>query len=130
MEAEGVVKIPQLAKFPVFFLSLWVSRVIFLYQFSTTNLFRFIHPFADGNGCTGRLWQSLILARWNPLFGDIPVESQIFEHQAEYYRDQVALFLGDKRSGTGSNPGSPAAPVRYRRDDPATAQRGAWAERR
>ena len=48
--------------------------------------FEFIHPFADGNGRMGRLWQSLILARWNPLFAEIPVESLIFEHQAEYYR--------------------------------------------
>ena len=47
--------------------------------------FEFIHPFADGNGRMGRLWQSLILARWNPLFVDIPVESLIFEHHAEYY---------------------------------------------
>jgi Fic family protein len=46
----------------------------------------FIRPFADGNGRMGRLWQSLILARWNPLFADIPVESLIFEHQAEYYQ--------------------------------------------
>ena len=48
--------------------------------------FEFIHPFADGNGRMGRLWQSLILARWNPLFADIPIESLIFEHQAEYYQ--------------------------------------------
>jgi Fic family protein len=48
--------------------------------------FEFIHPFADGNGRMGRLWQSLILDRWNPLFADIPVESLIFEHQAEYYQ--------------------------------------------
>ena len=34
----------------------------------------------------GRLWQSLILAQLNPLFADIPVESLIFEHQAEYYQ--------------------------------------------
>ena len=48
--------------------------------------FEFIHPFSDGNGRAGRLWQSLILAHWNPLFADIPVESLIFEHQAEYYQ--------------------------------------------
>lgn len=47
--------------------------------------FEFIHPFSDGNGRMGRLWQTLILTRWNPLFADIPVESLVFEHQAEYY---------------------------------------------
>ncbi|TVQ24098.1 MAG: Fic family protein, partial [Spirochaetaceae bacterium] len=48
--------------------------------------FEFIHPFADGNGRMGRLWQSLILTRWNAVFADLPVESLIFEHQAEYYQ--------------------------------------------
>ena len=33
-----------------------------------------------------RLWQSLILNRWNPIFADIPVESLIFEHQVDYYQ--------------------------------------------
>jgi hypothetical protein len=47
--------------------------------------FEFIHPFADGNGRLGRMWQSLILSKWNPLFGDFPVESQVFEHQSAYY---------------------------------------------
>jgi len=57
-----------------------VTGSVFHYEFE------FIHPFADGNGRMGRLWQSLILARWNPLFADIPVESLVFEHQAEYYQ--------------------------------------------
>ncbi len=56
-----------------------IASSVFHYEFE------FIHPFADGNGRMGRLWQSLILARWNPLFANIPVESLIFEHQAEYY---------------------------------------------
>jgi Fic family protein len=47
--------------------------------------FEFIHPFADGNGRLGRIWQSLILSKWNPLFGDFPVESLVFEHQSAYY---------------------------------------------
>ncbi len=57
-----------------------IASSVFHYEFE------FIHPFADVNGRMGRLWQSLILSRWNSLFADIPAESPVFEHQAEYYQ--------------------------------------------
>lgn len=56
-----------------------VSSCVFHYEFE------FIHPFADGNGRMGRLWQTLILSKWNSLFAYLPVETIVRNRQAEYY---------------------------------------------
>lgn len=56
-----------------------VKSCIFHYEFE------FIHPFTDGNGRVGRMWQTLLLYQENPVFGWLPVETIIAKRQEEYY---------------------------------------------
>jgi len=64
-----------------------VSSSVFHYELE------FIHPFADGNGRLGRLWQTLILSKWQSIFSLLPIESVVRDRQKDYY---AALGQSDK----------------------------------
>jgi len=56
-----------------------IKSCVFHYEFE------FIHPFSDGNGRMGRLWQTVILKEYSPVFEYLPIESIIKERQQDYY---------------------------------------------
>ncbi|MDR2953742.1 MAG: Fic family protein [Prevotella sp.] len=91
--APPAERVPQLMKE----LFLWLNRTeehplikscIFHYEFE------FIHPFSDGNGRTGRLWQTLILANWRPVFKNLPIENIVYKYRKEYYK-AIAISGGE-----------------------------------
>jgi Fic family protein len=71
---------------------LLIRSCVFHYEFE------FIHPFIDGNGRTGRLWQSLILGKLHPLFEHLPVENMVYANQQAYY-DAITASTNAGQSG-------------------------------
>ena len=69
-----------------------IKSCVFHYEFE------FIHPFSDGNGRMGRLWQSLILGKIHPLFAHLPIENVVYHHQQAYY-DAIAMSDAQADSG-------------------------------
>ena len=67
-----------------------IKSCVFHYEFE------FIHPFNDGNGRTGRYWQTAILGKWRNAFYAAPIENIVWENQSGYYLSiQRSTLLGN-----------------------------------
>jgi Fic family protein len=83
--APPAKKVPQLMQDLFDFLadnngiSWLIKACVFHYELE------FIHPFSNGNGRMGRLWQQLILMKEDPVFEYISLEVLVRDHQQEYY---------------------------------------------
>ncbi len=71
---------------------LLIRSCVFHYEFE------FIHPFMDGNGRLGRLWQSLLLGQLHPVFQYLPVENMVHSNQQGYYQ---AINLSTQKTDSG-----------------------------
>jgi Fic family protein len=84
--APSAKQVPQLMRNLFDFLkkdleTLWIIKAcVFHYELE------FIHPFTDGNGRMGRLWQQLILMKQSPIFEYISTETLVHKRQKEYYQ--------------------------------------------
>lgn len=90
--APGAARVPSLMRQLVSSLRADTKTPVLVKACVAHYELQFIHPFSDGNGRMGRLWQHIILVHESPIFALVPVESLVRERQKAYY---AALAASD-----------------------------------